>query len=103
MDWPDKDGVTLRKRLKHVAKHGIRDERLDDEPEIPDAAVDLWGWFWELDGGRQSGMSQNPLLWSEIESWGRQMRARLTPWELSVIRAMDRAYLNVAAEMSREK
>jgi hypothetical protein len=87
-----------------VEKHyGIRDPLLDSEPEIPDAAVDLWGWFWELDGGRQSGMSQNPLLWSEIESWGRQMRTRLTPWELSIIRAMDRAYLNMAAEKSQEK
>ena len=76
---------------------------LDTEPIIPDAALDLWGWFWELDGGRQSGMSQNPLLWSEIESWGRLMRIKPAPWELTVIKAMDRAYLGVAAEMSQEK
>jgi hypothetical protein len=90
--------------LQHTEKHyGIRDPRLDTEPIQPDFTLDLWEHFWQLDSGRQSGMSQNPLMWSEIESWGRQMRVRLSPWELTAIKAMDRTYLNVAAEKSQEK
>lgn len=96
--------MTLRKRLQHAARHpvyGVRDPRLDSEPDIPGVVLDLWLWFWELDSGRQSGMSSNPLSWGDIKDWAELTGVNLTPWEVSVIKAMDRAYLTTANEMGK--
>ncbi len=96
--------MTLRKRLQHAAKHpvyGVRDPRLDSEPDIPDAAIDLWLWFWELDSGRQSGMGHSPLSWRDIKDWAELTGVKPTSWEVSVIKAMDKVYLATANEMGK--
>ena len=47
--------------------------------------------------------NRNPLSWGDIGEWERLTKKNLTAWEVSVLRTMDRAYLEVANEMSKVK
>jgi hypothetical protein len=54
----------------------------------------LWAWFFELCAARSSnGWSANPISYTEIAAWAMLTRAHPTPWEVSVLRLMDSAYL----------
>lgn len=55
----------------------------------------IWGWFVELHNTRQSGFSANPISYQEIESFCRLTGALIPPWELSVIRRIDREVLGI--------
>ena len=62
----------------------------------------IWEWFVELNNGRQSGFSANPISFQEIESFCRMTGAIISPWELSVIRRMDQAVLAVINKTGRK-
>jgi hypothetical protein len=54
----------------------------------------LWHSFLELHQARGgNGFGPNALSFSEIEAWQRLTGRCLTPWELNVMLALDRAYL----------
>lgn len=83
---PRKDGHRLREHLEQAAKQGASLEGFPKEEPLPESVTHLWGWFWELDAGRQEA---NPLAYSEIESWMRLTGAVAGPWEVATIKAMD--------------
>lgn len=58
-------------------------------PDLPEAMYYLWDWFIKLHNQRQSGMGENPISWTEIDSFCRLMRVRLDPWEVEVILQLD--------------
>lgn len=63
----------------------------------PEVVAHIWGWFWELDSGRQTGMGISLLSYSEIEAWSRLRGVRLDPFELRAIKAMDVARVSAAS------
>lgn len=76
--------------------------QLDAEP--PQLLDYLWGWFFELCTARSSnGWSANPLSYTEICAWALLMRTDPTPWEVSVLRRMDSAYLAGQSRKAGEK
>jgi hypothetical protein len=53
----------------------------------------LWEWFLDLNSTRQSGMGMNAISYSEIKSWCELVGVSLSPYEIRVIKLLDRVYL----------
>jgi len=58
----------------------------------------LWAIYCELDATRAVGMSLGPLTYTEIDAFSRLTATRLTPFEIGVLRAVDRAYFEHRAK-----
>lgn len=72
-------------------------------PEIGDHFAHIVDWFWDLSAARQSGFSgPNPLSLTDIANWSALSGELVTPDEVSIIRAMDAAYLAAVAIEQRE-
>lgn len=71
-----------------------------EDVEAPEALLYLYGWFWEMAQGRPFGPEGIllPIPCTEIAAWCQLGGVRLHPWELTAIRALDTAFLKVAAE-----
>lgn len=91
------DGATLRDHLAAAAAHGgPPDPRLHLRPPPGTAAV--WECFVALNGCRPAGMGPSGIPPSEIDAWQRLHGVRLTPWEVELLMAVDRAVLAAQAE-----
>jgi hypothetical protein len=98
LDWPRKDGVTLRATLGQVEKQ-TGETKIEEHPP-PEEAEYLFNWFWQVHQGRAQGFSGPlPLDAKEIKAWAELSGISLTPWEFQVIRKMDRAFLDTVAEI----
>lgn len=117
------DGASIREHLEARQERmrrrdpGYTDpelEKLDAEPEMPKAGDYLMAWFGELSATRGLVPFTQPLpdgrmLYtfrhlalspSDIESWCRQSRISLSPWEFKILLALDRAFLSAMASKS---
>jgi len=94
---PQSDGQTLLDHLEQVEKAtGQRPPEAECQ-EPPIEGEYLWEWFWELNQGRQAGISgPASLSWLEIKAWSELNRVQLEQWELQAIRIMENAYLQAA-------
>lgn len=100
LEVKNKQGITRRQELQSVARQlGFTPPELD-LPPYPEIADYVFRWFYELNGGRQSGMSANPLSWHEIKSWRDLTGVQLERWELVAIKRLDEVYLDVFAPKS---
>jgi hypothetical protein len=81
--------------LEQARKSGIVVPDLDDAPQLPYATQHIWGWFAELHSSRTgSGFAPNPLTYEAIYAWSQLTKNFPTPYEISVIKAIDTAYLS---------
>lgn len=71
------------------------DPRLEPA-RIPDEARGLWESFFALSAARRSGMSAQPLTYTDLDAWCRLTGTTLTPWELETLTIMDAAALTTA-------
>lgn len=71
--------------------------RLPDELDIdplPEALDWLWQTWRQIAEGRQgSGFGPLPITWRDMRDWCELMHMSLTPWEVGVIRLLDRVFL----------
>ena len=66
---------------------------------LPDRVLYLWEWFVELSRGRgSSGFGANPLSWTDMAAWSALMGVCLERWEVTVLRALDHAFLKSLAD-----
>lgn len=72
-------------------------------PEFPNRLDYLWEWFLELNATRQSGMSANPISWSEIEAFSQGLGLTIKPWERRLLRQLDIAVLAVSQNIKKSK
>ena len=63
--------------------------------ELPNCLQLLWGAFLELNSTRASGMGVSAITFLEIKAWCDLNRIQFNSWELSTIKAMDAAVINV--------
>jgi hypothetical protein len=62
----------------------------------------VWGIFLELNATRTVGMAPNPISYAEIETYSRMRREPVRPFEVTILRALDAAYLEaVRAKQGR--
>lgn len=88
-----KDGATYREHLKAVEEMtGITPQELTTV-EVSHIIMYLWEWFLDLNSTRQSGMGMNAISYSEICAWCELTGNRPSPYEIRVIKLLDRVYL----------
>jgi len=64
-------------------------------PPIPKSLTYLWGFFLELSRQRGSnGFGPSPLAYTDIYSWTKLTKIRLSGWEIDLILKLDSAYLS---------
>lgn len=79
-----------------LANPGAKDD--PTAPEVPTAGRRVWSIFLELNATRTVGMGPNPIGFGEIEAWSRMRREPVRPFEVTMLRALDAAYLEAARE-----
>ena len=99
-----KDGATLRQHLQAVfSQTGKMPDQLANAPDMPEALAHVWIYFLELNRSRgNNGFSELHITFSEIDSWCRLYGISLEPWELSIIAALDNAYLTEQAKKKND-
>ncbi|HEV7417681.1 MAG TPA: hypothetical protein VGN98_16105 [Tianweitania sediminis] len=74
-----------------------------EDLEIPDAGAHIWDWFWDLNKGRQVGMSGYlPLPAFELRAWAEMTGNIVRPEEWRILREMDGAFLAAVANRSKD-
>jgi hypothetical protein len=69
------------------------------EPPCPAAARHVWGWFMELNQGRQAtSAGAQALTYAEIDSWARLTGRRPSPWEVRLLKRLDGLFLQTHVE-----
>lgn len=59
----------------------------------------MWSWFTDLNAARaSSGFAPLPISYQEIHDYSELVRAQVTPWEVSLLRRLDVAWLEVWEE-----
>ena len=95
------DGQVDVTRAEYNESFGVE---VPEAPEIPDAVVHVWDWWWHLNARRQTGgESVQPISYSEIYHWSSLTRTQITPSEIEMIIQMDDVYLRSVAEERKEQ
>lgn len=88
-----RDGVTWRDHFEAIRRKGKKVSVLKIET-FDEYTEKLWGIYREIGTGRTSGgMSANPITWSDIESWLKLTRMRLSPAEVRLVRELDTIWM----------
>lgn len=90
-DTPDEKGMTRRDRNEKFGQ-------ASPDHEVPEDAIHVWAWFWELSSRRKSG--PEALAYADVGEWQRLMRRQVRPEEVEMIMSMDNAFL---AEVREEQ
>jgi len=99
MATPDQNGVTTREHLEQVERQIGRTPVELIGPEYPVHMSRLWSAFLSLSSRRPQGFNGPlPLGYDTIKYFIELTDTRLDPWEISVIEALDRAYMRVVNE-----
>ena len=93
------DGSTLREHLQAVERSTKRRPPELDVPALPQACAGVWQIFLELHSRRaQGGFGPAALDEARLLNWQQLHAARLSPWEIECIFALDNAWLASTAE-----
>ncbi|MFO0271361.1 MAG: hypothetical protein ACK53W_12605 [Gemmatimonadota bacterium] len=95
---------TVRDQLEQVERQtGDRPPELD-MPPIPDCIAHVWEWWVDIASSRGStGFGPAAITYSEIAAWAALTGADPTPFEVQALRAIERAYLDVQAEIAAQE
>lgn len=103
LDTPGKDGQTLRQRLNRVWEKTGKKPDLLKASIIPPLAVLPFEWWRELHRGRRSnGWGWEALGFEAIAAWSALRGIRPSRLELSLIHAIDRAFLAASNKKDAE-
>ena len=59
----------------------------------------VWIWFLELTAARGSnGFGPNPISYAELQAWSLLTKQNPTPWEISLLKRLDKHYLIIMAK-----
>ena len=96
-----KDGVDVAAKAEFLEAKGIKVQVLDG-PAMPMEAEHVWAWFGALHTGRSGGFGPGPLSWSDIHGFFNLYGIEARPWELSVLRVFDAAWIQVQSEGEKQ-
>jgi hypothetical protein len=91
----DEKGVSLEAKLRQAERATKKPHPMLQVFDPPEEVAHLWFWFQDLCQGRTGGFGPSPLSWADIHSWSILTGNELRPWELRMIRALDRSWLKV--------
>jgi len=97
LDYPKKDGSTLREHLLSYSRQtGQWDKRLNP-PDIPERFIHLWEWFWQIIEGKG-----DQGFWVTLQAWQETAGYRLSKWEVDLLRQMNREFDKAVSKKTRE-
>lgn len=98
----NREGPVEVTRAEYNENFGVE---VPEAPEIPDAGLHIWEWWWRLSSRRITYSEvMAPLSYSDIFHWSILTRTQISPSEIEVLFAMDDAYLSaVAAERKGQR
>ena len=95
----DKDGISLEDHLKQVWKTTKRKPAELEPPNFPDVIGYVWSWFLELNAARPTtGFGAAPITYSEISCWNTLTGARVSSWEVALLKDLDILFLRSRSE-----
>lgn len=107
---PDKEGATLSQRLESVARQTgktmdeLKKAQGIEEVDVVHGSEYLMQTFFEMADGRQAGMNgSEPLSWQDISNYLQLMDETLEPWEIKIIKALDKTYLQAVADKRKQE
>jgi len=109
LDYPDKDGSTLRDTLLSVKRQAAANGKTFEDPrlELPIQPVNgwyVWDTFWSLNSSRGgTGYGPAPISCGDILDWIALYKQPLETWEIDALRAMDRVYLSEVQKLLNEE
>lgn len=75
---------------------GITPPQLE-APPLPLELAHVWAWFLELSEARASGsLGTSPITFGEMLAWAQLTDRKPRPFEITLLRALDRALLAAA-------
>jgi hypothetical protein len=93
---PSPDGASLRDHLEVLRDAGVEHPLLN-KIHLPPGSESLWSIFWSLNTGRQNyGFGPCRISWSDMLAWCQLNQYRLAPWEVSILKTMDDAFVSTA-------
>ena len=94
----------LTEDLKACLRWQLAHPGRDDGPDVPWAGRRIWGLFLRLHEARcGGGLGPAPITYESMEAFSAITGERLRPWEIEIIRALDREWLKgVAAKADGE-
>jgi len=96
LDYPDKNGVTKR---QHYTQLGQQDWIDAKTPEIPPGGEYLWGWHWDIIGGK--GAEEG--FWVCLQAWSDMTNLRPSMWEVDVLQKLHGEYQKQMGIKLKEK
>ena len=88
--------MTLRKHYEQLKRWDWID---DKSPEIPPGGEYLWGWFWDVVGGK--GPEEG--FWVCLKAWSDMTNIRPSMWEVAVLQRLHNEYQKQVSTKLREK
>lgn len=90
------DADVLADDLKAVLRWQLANLGRNAGPEVPWAAARVWGLFLRLHEGRGGGgFGPSPITYEAMEAFSAITGEPLRPWEVDIIRALDREWLKI--------
>ena len=86
---------SVNDHLASVARQLGKEVAEPEGPVFPEPLRYLWMAFLELMPRRTSGMSANPLTYTELAAWSRLTRTPVVPWECRLLMRLDDALMVV--------
>jgi len=95
--------MTAHERLQRQLIDALRRAMAGGNPIVPEAGRLLWRFFVEMSAARSYHMGgPNPISWVEIQAWARVRRWPVSDTHISILRAMDDAWLEYAARKAKQ-
>lgn len=92
------DPSVFERDLQDVLRWQLANPGRDDGPEVPWGAARVWGLFLRLHEARGAGgFGPAPITLSDMDAFQRLSGELLRPWEVEIIRTLDREVLTWAA------
>lgn len=90
-----RDGETLAEFYERFGKS----DEVPDEPEVPECAAHVLGWFFDLSNRRASAFSgAGPITFADIGAWRDLTGTIVEPFEVRMILDMDSAFRSAVNE-----
>lgn len=99
------DGKDMLLAIEQLIALG-RPVRPEHQPRalVSGEAKYLFERFLDISAGRSSnGWGISPLTWADFDTYCRTRQAKLSNWELDMLRAIDCEYVNAACERDRKQ
>ena len=96
------DTDVLAADLKAVLRWQLANPGRNDGPEIPYAGLRVWGLFLRLHEGRAGGgFGPAPITYEAMEAFSAITGEPLRPWEIDIIRALEREWLKIVNDRDK--